>query len=293
LRWTDNNKKLKKTSVYIYDFNQEKIKEFYSHEKLIRFLSLSPGKDLIAFVEYEDYYHPVSMKILTKDAKSIHEINKKVQHYSWSPSGDKIVFMSGETLLENYVPYKSEGVSIFDINSSKSTKVIESGWGILNCNSWKKHDKKIYFWDGKKIARYNTITKQVEIPDMESAFLSPDGRYYHYWIDSEDPIAWDPPYWSPFRIYDTKLDLDLNFSIISFISERNPSNIIWTNDCKKIIFTGNKERNSSERHNFIYDIEKIKLLKEFSGKICGINYKRTSLVVYRNNKFVIEKISIN
>lgn len=274
--------------VYKYNLKKNKKEIFYSGKCLLGDISISPNNNHIGVICVSKEKHRMLI-IFNLRGEKILELPEFVQEYVWHPDRNKIIFITGYKKEVYETELTSTGVWIYDLTEKTKTKIAEKGWNVRNVS----FDKHIYFWDGKKTVRFNIDSKKIEKTAIkEKVDYSPNGRYYVYYKNGEAPLAWEAPYWSPFRIFDMKKNKDLPPEKIGFLSERNPTSIVWGKDSRKIAFSGYVKRTIYERRIYIYDLESNQVIKQFKGRIVGYNKDRTVLVIYRDGKFFLEKIPV-
>lgn len=273
--------------IHNYDFDKKIRKTFLKDDCFFIDLTISLNGNYLGVI-CTSKKKPNSLIVLNLKGEKIIELSESVQEYTWHPDGNKIIYMTGDKTYRGdervIIP---SGVWLYDINKKTKTKIAEKGWNIRK----ESFDKHIYFWNGEDTVRYNIDSKKLEVTNIkENMNYSPNGRYYVYGLSAEDPDNWKEPYWSPFRIFDTKENKDLPPEKIGFISERNPGNIVWGRDSKKIAFNGRLKRTIYEQAVYIYDLEANHVLKQFKGEIVGFSNDRTVIVIYRDGEFFIENL---
>lgn len=287
--WSDRKPEFKDNYYVIYNYNFDKKirKTFFTDDCFFIELTISLNGDYLGVI-CTSKKKPNSLIILNLKGEKIIELSESVREYTWHPDGNKIIYMTGDkTYRGDEKVIIPTGIWLYDINEKTKTKIAEKGWDIRK----ESFDKHIYFWNGEDTVRYNIDSKRIEVINIKkNADYSPNGRYYVYGLGAEDPDNWKEPYWSPIRIFDTKENKDLPPEKIGFISERNPGDIVWGKDSRKIAFEGRINRTDGKRNLYIYDLESNKLLKQFKGKIVGFSNDRTLIVIYRDGEFFIESL---
>lgn len=286
--WSDRKPEFKDNYYVIYNYNFDKKirKTFFTDDCFFIELTISLNGDYLGVI-CTSKKKPNSLIILNPKGEKIIELSESVREYTWHPDGNKIIYMTGDkTYRGDDIVIIPTGIWLYDIKEKTKTKIAEKGWNIRNVS----FDKHIYFWNGEDTVRYNIDSKKLEVTNIkENVDYSSNGRYYSYYVKGgEDPIYWEAPYWSPFRIFDTKENKDLPHEKIGFLSERNPTYVVWGKDGGKIAFSGTVSRTIFEIMVYIYDLEANKLLRQFKGEIVGFNNDRTMLVIYRDGEFFIE-----
>lgn len=289
--WSGRKPEFKNKYNVIYKYNFEsKIKEtFFTGDCVFRDLTMSPVGNYLG-VRCTDQGKSDGLIILNLKGEKVLEIPGSIREYVWHPDSDKLMYMTGNiTYRGDEVVINPTGIWLYDMKEKTKTKIAEKGWNIRR----ESFDKHIYFWNGEKIVRYNVDSMKIEETNLKNEVeYSPDHRYYVYYLNVEDERGWEEPYWSPFRIFDTKENKDLSPEKISFLSERNPGDIVWGKDSKKIIFRGNVSKTIGEQRIYIYDLEGNQVIKQFHGEMVGFSDDRTALVIYRDGEFFLEKIPV-
>ncbi len=283
--WTVQKGHYNDNSIYKCDIATKKVDVFISTLGKISALTLSPDSKFMAFIE--ETSKNKALIVIDRRGKNKVKIEGQVQHYTWGKDDIKLYFITGR--LEEgpeTVHLIPSGVWIYDLDKQSRTKIADKGWYIRTV----PFDSNIYFYDGAKYIRYNVTTQIMEHLNFKMAFWSPDRRYYYHWIDSTADEAWEQPYRSPFRIFDTKINADLPAEEVGFISEKNPGDIIWSIDSKSVIFT---QYATGGREIIICNIESKICQKGFPGVLVGINSAKTKLIIFRDGVFYLESIPVS
>jgi len=283
--WSRKKGQYDSKAIYEYDFNKKTQIKYFSAENEITDLKMSSDSQMISFIEFKGDKN--ILKVINKYKKVLAEINSLVQNYCWGLDSKKLYYITGKTDSELKPPIIPDGVWMYDIVTNKEQKIAEKGWDITNV----LFDNNIYFWNGDKYLRYNVTKNKVEKTDIKETDMTQNKRYYIHYLHAEDPDAWEPPYWSPFRIFDTQENQDLPPEKILFISERDPGEVMWAMDSKTIIFRGNIERKIYDQQMYVYNFVDNQLIKTFKGKVFGMNHERTKLVVLRDGALFLETIA--
>ena len=290
--WSDRKPEFKDNYnvIYNYSFDKKMRKTFFTGDCFFIELTISINENHLGVI-CTSKKEPNSLFILNLRGEKILELSESVQEYAWHPDGNKIIYMTGnKTYRGDERVIIPTGVWLYDIKEKTKTKIAEKGWNIRREN----FDKHIYFWNGEDTVRYNIDTKKIEVTNIkEKVDYSPNGRYYVYYVKGgEAPIYWEAPYWSPFRIFDAKENKDLSPEKIGFLSERNPQDVVWGKDSRKIAFRGLVSKTIFEERVYIYDLENNQVIKQFKGEIVGFSDDRTVIVIYRDGEFFLEKIPV-
>jgi len=270
----------KSNIIFSYNFERKEEKVVYTGTRMLSRIQLSPDNKYIAA------YSPKEKAVLIfdRDWQNVVEIKGRIYEYVWHPDSNKIVYVTGEKVKGKRaysLDVKSDGLWLYDIEEEKKKKILESGTHIrINLE-----ERNLYLWNGTKTVSYNFDSGKFSDTSMtvEDGEYSPDQRYYFYYLS----MTFDPPYWSPFRIYDVKLNKPLPAELIGFISERNPTDYIWGRN-GKLAFSGRTTRTDVEKRLYIYNLKAKKVIRKFEGQIAGYSDDLSWLVIYRDGKFYLE-----
>jgi WD40 repeat protein len=285
-RWSNNKRKefeFKWNTIYKHNIDKKEMSKFYDGECSLWDVQISTNNDQIsALCALED--KPNNLIVFGREGEKVLVLSEDVHEYAWHPNGNQILYMTGvKKSRGDDIFIQSTGVWIYDIKREEKKKIVEKGWDLRIDSS----NNVLYYWNGEKTVIYNLILKNTQETEfLKGIEYSPDGKYY---ADSYGS-SWEEPYWSPFRIYDTKEENALSPERIGFISERDPVDYIWGKDGRIFIFWGFTSRTNYKMMSFIYDIESNLPIKKFEGRPVGINYDRSVLVVYREGEFFLEEI---
>lgn len=275
----------KDNAIFKYNLNAKSIKTFYQEDSYLWALSISYDNKYLGILN-KPKDAPETLILINHKGEKVLGLPEHVQEYAWHPDSNKIIYMTGmqrmhgdDTLID------SNGIWLYNIEEKKKEKIAEKGWHLRADNA----ERALYFWNGKKTIKYDLDTRRTKETDLlESKEYSSNGRYYVFYLDDPNFSA---PYWSPFRIYDTKKKEILPPDKIGFLSERNPTAYLWGKDSGTLIFKGRRERTIYTKTAFIYDIESNKLIKQLEGMPVGISKDRSVLVMYKDGEFFTEKIT--
>ena len=271
----------KSNLIFEFNFERNEQKIVYTGASSLSRVRMSPNNEYIGVYSTKDK----SVIIFNKNWEQAAVIKDNVYEFVWHPDSNKIVYVTGEKSIRKSaykMALKPDGVWLYDIAEDKKEKLRVLG---KHARLGQK-DRKLYLWNGEKWEKYDFETGKITetIMTMENVDYSPDGKYY---MDASG-MDFEPPYWSPFRIYDAANNQELPVEKIGFISERNPSDYIWGYG-GKIIFDGMTARTDATNKLYIYDFANRKLIRQFNGTIAGHSDDLESLVVYRDGKFYLEK----
>lgn len=274
----------KDNAIFKYNLNDKSMKAFYQGDSYVWALSISYDNKYISILN-KPKDAPQTLVLINHKGEKVLALSEHIQEYAWHPDSKKIICMTGtERMHGDNTIIDSNGIWLYNIEENKKEKIVEKGWHLRSDNA----ERAFYFWNGEKTIKYDLDTRKTQETDiLESEEYSSDGRYYVFYLD--DP-NFNSPYWSPFRIYDTKMKEILPPERMDFISERNPTAYLWGKDSGVLIFKGRRERTIYTKTAFIYDIESNKLIKQLEGMPVGISKDRTVLVMYKDGEFFTEKI---
>ena len=268
-------------TIFKYNFEDKEEKAVYAGTCISGGLKLSPDNNYMGAFCPENN----SVFIFDMDWKKIVEVKGSIYEFEWHPDSKKIVYVTGEKSIRKG-PYgmalKPDGVWLYDIEEAKKEKLSVLGKHVkLN-----QKERMLNLWNGERWVKYDFDTAKVTETSMtlEDVDYSPDGKYY---MDASG-MNFAPPYWSPFRIYDSKSGAASPVEKIGFISERNPQKFIWGND-GKLLFNGRTTRTVPKKRLYIFDFNLKKIVRQFEGRIAGHSDDLAWLVIYRDGKFYLER----
>ena len=190
----------KLNAIYKYNLKKKEMSIFYDGTCELSDLNLSADERYIGGL----CKIPGTIFIFNMSGKKLLELSDQMQEYIWQPNGSKIIYMSGlRKSLGDDIVVESKGVWIYDIATQTKMKIAEKGWDLRTDSS----GSYLYFWDGVETIKYHFGSSQKEKTNFKGKVeYSPDGRYYIYYLDEEASESWQAPYWSPFRIFDAKVN---------------------------------------------------------------------------------------
>ena len=204
--------------------------------------------------------------------------------YSWSPDGNKIVYVMGKSLMENRNPFQSEGIWMYDIEKDKSRKISDTGVKV----NWSRHDNKIYIqnrFEGEgivDISEYDPVVGKLIKSERNGIFFTDDGKYYFGYevYDYEGYLVFARKIYestSNKRKYSEKENESWKNGVTNFIEFiKNSHNVISWN----------------LRNFMIFDVDKVSSVrKSRKAKLLGWNNDMSKVVVYDGgNKIHIDEM---
>lgn len=288
-----------KGGKYIYKGESVNKKEFAIYETKRDFIKAgsvtrSPNHKYIAAIETsrgtispetKDYsiLPKNDLVILDSTGNLFYLVDDDVRKYSWSPDGGKIAYITG-TYYEGGVGFKTTGVYILDLKDGSKRKItkdfpsptvkdFEGGGFDIN---WAIHDRNIYVQEFDYLGgnyMYDTKTgKTVRVP-YKGIYFSPDGEYYLS-LSTED---------SP-RLYITtnnqeiteRVESRFGYLPQSWITDQGHQMLIVKIDYEPTphdaLAPGKPQamvkgvRKIRQKTLFIYDVEKDKIVKQWTEK---------------------------
>ncbi len=256
--------------------------------------SISPCETVIAVLVTErgvvppgahDYSIPPknSLIFISPEGKQIAKLDEDVRKYVWSPTGDRIAYITG-TYREAQL-FKTTGVYIFDLNDGSKKQILKDfphptmkdyeggGYDI----TWAVHDSNIYIQEFEGLGgnyMYNTKSGKTEKVPYKGIHFSPDGKFYLAFY-SEDFVdlyvsstnqkitervkpkfGYLPQSWMPDQKHHLlTVKVDFEPSALDSIGAGKPKAIV-----KKV------ERKIKQKTFFMYDVEKDQIIKEWIEK---------------------------
>jgi hypothetical protein len=288
-------------------------------------LSVSPHSKFISFIETEEgTFEGREYKILPKSILTVLDPNGKtvcsvedVQRYTWSPDGNEIVYITG-SYYEGGVGFSPRGVHILNVVTGEKKEIenfptpygpyalhwanFEYAIYIKNLASvagekvyytTREGERKFYFKDAKRVLRYDCQTGQLDITDYKDICFSPDGKYYIHFPDEVD---------LNFNLYEIETNKDITDYLPNNLG--SPSGWVFNNGhlllfqktdvITKTVGPGPVKKVISQEirsvQNFIFDVEKKKVIKQFDGKISSWIGNGNKIVVEREGKIVFEEL---
>lgn len=143
------------------------------------------------------YYENSRLVVLNVRGEPVVDPIDFVRDYVWSPSGDKIAYVTG-TYYEGGMGFVSTGTWILDLESRARSMVHSSGWDL----SWAEWDGRLYIWQisgqPADVLRYDAV-EGLEPTPHRGVYFSSNGEYYF------DPGREG----EPARLFQTDGDLEL------------------------------------------------------------------------------------
>jgi len=211
-----------------------------------------------------------------KTQKAIVSFNHGQNLFSFSPSGDAIVYaeaIPGERGSPPPPGYKG-GVWIYNFKSKTKILIYPAPVGITDLN-WSSHDGNIYILNYPEVYCYKVERGKGEVTSYNGIYFSHDGKYNIYIYDR----------FRIFRTSDNKEMIEMEKQI------NNYQFIGWSNRMKSAIFRNGE----SVSENIIFDLDEGKIIGKFTGGLIGTNAEGTKFAVHPigpDKKTQVNKVEI-
>ncbi len=279
---------------------------FRPHYECYKSLSTSPNDILFAFIEEKrgefsskesarqgryDILPKLYLRIINHKGELVHTI-EDAQKYVWSPEGERVAFITYDLKSADYPFGLPTGLWIFDIKTGDKKKIAEKAEKIV----WARFDSCVYFsdWDWKKVYKWNPKTDKVGTTDYKDFYFSPDGMYYYYLPHLEVG--------GPIQLFERNTNKDISHILpedlgslsgwvfnrghfLLFVKADVITETVGEGPVKAV-----KSREVLNVQNFIFDVEKKKVVKEFNGKISPWVGNGSKIIVEREGKMVFEEV---
>lgn len=228
---------LREEAIYfgsISDGNMKKI--FFDENIFVNFQSLSSKGDRIAIKgDYFDLNSAVYQKhkkapqvllVIDTVGNVLNRIDMElIRGYSWSPAGDKIVFIEGKRSDKDDFWRPEYGKAIWVLDAVTGTKNIlcraDSNQNFQDV-TWEKFDGNIYvkmmvhleYGTRHGIFKYDLAKMSFVPTPYKSLDFSPDGKYYYYWDDSPVHLIYSRETNEP-----VTFGQDSNFQLLDWFSD--------------------------------------------------------------------------
>ncbi len=281
----------KLNTIFKYNFSGSRQEIFYEGNQCLYQLETShDGEYFSVLAGGVSKVNVETLLIIDRKGSKLIELSDKIREYTWHPKRNSIFYTSGDLIREgDDFTISSRGIWCYDVEKREKRKLSEKGMNVRTVS----FDDHIYFDEGNMTLKYDIDAQKTEDAgiDENTCYYSPNGRYYYYYMDATLTDSWEAPYYSPFRLFDTKSNEIMPAEKLLYISERRPGDVEWVNGKNTIIFRGNKSRTNYEQLLYIYNVESNQLIKTFKGRVAGIGKDRNVVIIYRNGMFFKEIIN--
>lgn len=235
--------------------------------------------------------------ILDRNGNLLYTFEEDIRKVAWSPGSDKLACIAG-TYHEGGFGFTPTGVWVYDINTGEKKKIAERARQIR----WAEFDNNIYF----KKYRYNPETDKIDTTNFKDIYFSPNGKYYF--------VPSNPEAETEFQLYETatnkeikgfksqlkkQIDREGILKITDWLRRRDSSLLVSV-----VLYEKTPTVKVSEKEhlipikkpkiqsimNFIYDIEKAQVIKEFEGIHTKWIGSGKTIMIEREGKIVCEEI---
>lgn len=170
-----------KRTIYVLNkIRQEKRVLYQTSNTYVDQISLSSNRKFIAAIETEGFAKS-GLLIVNPKGKIVKVIGQDVRKYVWSPDGDKIAYITGK-YSEDGMGFLSSGLYLFDLNNGQVTQIAPKAYYV----NWVNFDSCVYYYDLRKVFRYDPATEKTKETVYYGINFSPDGKYYTTSSSEED-----------------------------------------------------------------------------------------------------------
>ncbi len=206
-----------------------------------------------------------SLVVIDPDGNEITRLDDDVRKLSWSPDGEQIAYITG-THKEGGAGFKTTGLYLFDLRDGSKTQIAPRAYYV----NWVSFDSCIYYWNFRKVFKYDPVASKVEETPYHAINFSPDGRYY----TTSSPE-------SDYHVYCTETNQPLTERLLARFSDLEQISPTWAPDQPHHLFLIRVEEIVSpadagraiqaslgikEIEYTIYDIETDSIIKEWTEK---------------------------
>lgn len=270
-----------------------------------RSLSVSPNDTFFAFIERKrgefysqeaarqgryDVLPKLYLRIIDYKGELIQTI-EDAQRYVWSPDGNKVAFITYDLKDADYSFRCPTGVWICNIETGEKNKIAQKAQKI----TWVQFNNCVYFYDWERVVyKWDSKTDKIDTTDYKDTHFSPDGIYYYYLPH--------PEVGGSIELYEKNTNKNISYVLpqdlgslygwvfnqghfLLFIKKEVITRTEGTGVVKRIV--SQEIRNVQ---NFIFDVEKKKVIKQFDGQISSWIGNGNKIVVDRERKIAFEEI---
>lgn len=186
------------TQIVLYDGKTPKT-IFQTDKKAVYDIKVSPKNQYISAIEVtEGVVEGHGYKVLPKNRLVVispngelqNVINEDIRKYDWSPSGEKIVCITG-SYSETELGFRPDG-GMFIYNLSTKEKKSIRGLRYPHDVYWGVDENLIYIKDvgtGKGVFRYRVDSNDLELTGYHSVYFSPNEAYYNRYSSTANDFA--------------------------------------------------------------------------------------------------------
>jgi hypothetical protein len=274
--------------IFQVDLKKNELKEIFKTDHDITSYKLSKN-GIIAIgslkLNAEGSIIEEKLNIINKEGVVIKKINNVINrirygYFSWSPDGDKIVYVTGKSMTERRYPFEPQGVFIYDINKDTILKISEKGTDV----KWAKHDKKIYIQNNfiedsaADVSVYDPNENKLVKSDKKGIIFTDDGKYYI----AKKVDGFDEEAVTEYSIYDNASNKPIyHFNEDEkYLLVESYGNYWFIKSTHNLLIAGSMKY-------IVFDVDKKKIIANRNKSLIGFNADMTKGIVYEGGgKFV-------
>lgn len=189
------------TEIVLFDGkNSNKI--FQSNKKAVYDIKVSPNNQYISAIEVnegviEGHGYKIlpknSLVVISSNGKLINEIKRDIRKYDWSPTGNKLVCITGSYHEGGDYGFLPDGeVFIYDLSTNEIKNIegirfpYQVYWGISENKFYIKDAHKV---NGKRVYKYSLESDNLVLTDYHDIYFSPNETYYIRYPDMSHNFA--------------------------------------------------------------------------------------------------------
>jgi hypothetical protein len=276
------------SQIYSANLKSGEVKSFYKAENGFLAYHLDCDKSIIFCIkrnnETNQTYDEESI-ILNKEGKVIKEIKDVIswtikEYFSWSPDGEKIVYVTGKSIMEGHYLFEPKGVFIYDIQKDNIMKISEKGVDV----KWAKYDNKIYIQNNflsdseADVSVYDPKSGQLTKSDKKGIIFSDDGKYYI----AKKVIGFAEEAQTEYSVYDNSNNKPVyKFSENEkYLLDESHGNYWFIKGTHNLLIVGSRSYK-------VFDVDKQKTIAKWNKILIGLNKDMTKGIIYEGGgKFV-------
>ncbi len=290
------------------------------NDKYLAFINFKDGLYLSEETGRQGKYDilpEVNLRIINRSGDTIHSLPDCLR-YVWSPDGNSVAIITYNVQYPEEHEKLTTGLWIYNINTGEKIKAADKANELF----WAAHDLCLYFIDYYKgrttVFKWDPRTGKTEQTDYKDIYFSPDGEYY---------LSLNKVEHEPVQLYKTSSNAKLlaievrerllppgvtsvtfpdNLGVLAggsylsnlrpwvpdnghrllFIKEDVETELAGTGPVKRIV-----SRTVKSVENYIFDVEKKEVVRQFSGKTTEWISNGKVLALERDGKLVFERLA--
>lgn len=264
-----------------------------------------------------DVLPEIYLRIVNRNGELIHSL-KHAQRYVWSPDGNRIAYITFDLTYADYQDRRPTGLYVFDITSGQLERIDKTPTELF----WAPHNGRLYFTTryalDRSVFEWNPESSKVVETSYKDIYFSPDGKYY---------LSLNKVEYKPVQLYDASSNEELfaievrelvfppgvaaeafpkdigtlagssyleslkpwvpsSDHLLLFVKEDVEKELAGTGPTRRVV-----SRVIKGAENYIFDVEKREVVRQFSGKPTEWISNGKVLVVERDGDFSFEQLS--